>query len=353
MIKNRNLFYLIALGAAAIVSSCGKDDTPADETLVSSEYIYVLNSGSMNGNNASLSRYDLKENTVTKDAFEVQNGRRLGDTGQDIILYGQKIYIAVTGESTVEVTDLDANTIKQIRTEGAPRYLAVHEGKVYVSYQNGYVARIDTSDLEVEARIQVGRNPEQLTVANGQLYVANSGGLDYNTEAGYDRTVSVVDLATFTETKKIEVVINPTEIESDQSGNVYVISKGNYGDIPNTLQRINPSTGAVSVPEGLEGTCFTVAGNTLYSIYSQWGATVIYYYAYDAVNNRVLSNNFIGDTEISNPYQLNYDAAYERLFILTSDYRNDGDVYVFDRNLSFVRSFEAGLNPMKAVYVKK
>ncbi|MDR0395612.1 MAG: hypothetical protein LBH77_10685 [Tannerella sp.] len=353
---NKNFFYLLALGAAIalpLFTSCNGNDDPTDETLISSEYIYVLNSGNMNSNNASLSMYDVKENTVIKDVFEAQNGRRLGDTGQDMVLYGSKIYITMTRESTVEVTDLDAKSIKQIRTEGAPRYLAVYEGKVYVTYQNGYVARIDTGTLNVEARIQVGRNPEQLTVTNGKLYVANSGGLDYNTEAGYDKTVSVVDIASFTETKKIEVVINPTEIESDQSGNVYVISKGNYGDIPNTLQKIHSATDAVSVMEGIDGTFFTTAGNTLYSIYSQWGATDIYYYAYDAVSDRVLSNNFIGDTKIPSPYQLNYDAAYEHLFITNSDYRNDGDVYIFDKNHTFVRKFEVGLNPMKAVYVKK
>jgi YVTN family beta-propeller protein len=357
MIMKKNFFYQVALSMAVAVpffTSCSGNDDPADETLIASEYIYVLNSGNMNSNDASLSRYDVKENTVTKDVFEAQNGRRLGDTGQDMVLYGGKIYITMTGERTIEVTDLEAKSIRQIRTESGPRSLAVYEGKVYVTYQNGYVARIDTTTLEVEAKVQVGRNPEQLTVTNGKLYVANSGGLDYNTEVGYDKTVSVVDIASFTEIKKIEVAVNPSEVESDQSGNVYVISKGNYGDIPNTLQKINPATDAVSVLEGINGVIFTMAGNTLYAIYSQWGVADIYYYAYDAVNNRVLSDHFIGDTELSaKPDQLNYEATYEHLFIMTSDYIVDGDVYIFDKDRKFVRKFEAGLNPMKAVYVKK
>jgi YVTN family beta-propeller protein len=356
MIMKKNFIYRVALGMAFAVpffTSCNGDDDPADETLTASEYIYVLNSGNMNSNDASLSMYDVTENTGVKDVFEARNGRRLGDTGQDLVVYGDKIYIAMTGELTIEVTDLEAKSIRQIRTEGAPRYFALHEGKVYVTYQNGYVARIDTTTLEVEAKVQVGRNPEQLTATHGNLYVANSGGLDYNTEVGYDRTVSVVDIASFTETKKITVAVNPTEVASDQSGNVYVISKGNYGDIPNTLQKINPATDAVSVPEGINGVIFATAGHTLYAVYSQWGVADIYYYAYDAANNRVLSDRFIGDTEVSNPYQLNYEAAYEHLFLMTSDYVSDGDVYIFDKDLKFVRKFEAGLNPMKAVYVKK
>ena len=256
-------------------------------------------------------------------------------------------------ESTIEVTDLEAKSIKQIKTDGQPRSFTVHEGKVYVSYVNGDIARIDTVSLNVDATVQVGRNPEQMTVAKGKLYVANSGGFDHSTEMGYDRTVSVVDIASFTETKKIEVVLNPTQMESDNAGNVYVVSIGNYGDIPNTLQKIDTQTDEVSVVSGIDGTIITTAGNTLYSVYSQWGVAEIFYYAYNTTSNTVLSNNFIGDTNISGPYQINYDDAYESLFITTSDYTNDGDVYIFDKTNKFVNKFEAGLNPMKAIYVKK
>ena len=355
MTMNKKIFNLIALCAMMALSftSCSKDEDPLVELVIPSEYIYVLNSGRMNSNNASLTMYNLKDGSVTKDIFEAQNGRRLGDTGQDLVVYGSKMYIAMYTESTIEVTDLEAKSIKRIETGGQPRSFTIHEGKVYVSYVNGYIARIDTASLNVEATVQVGRNPEQLTVANGKLYVANSGGFDYSTEMGYDRTVSVVDIASFTETKKIEVVLNPTEMESDDAGNVYVVSKGNYGDIPNTLQKINTQTDAVSVISDIDGTIITTAGNTLYSVYSQWGVAEIFYYAYNTVNNSVISGNFIGNTNISGPYQINYDAAYESLFITSSDYTNDGDVYIFDKNNTFVNTFEAGLNPMKAVYVKK
>ena len=356
MIMKKKIFSLVALCAMMALSftSCNKDDDePFVEPVVPSEYVYVLNSGNMGNNNASLSLYDMKEGTVVKDIFEAQNGRRLGDTGQDIIVYGSKMYIAVFGESTIEVTDLEAKSISQIKTEGQPRYFASYGGKVYVTYFNGYIARIDTTSLSVDSKVQVGRNPEQLTVSGNKLYVANSGGLDYNTEAGYDKTVSVVDPATFTEIKKIEVVHNPTEIESDAAGNVYVISKGNYWDIPNTLQKINTQTDAVSVVSGIDGTIFTTAGNTLYTIYSQWGVDEILYYSYNTLSSTVLSSNFIGSTKITGPYQINYDSNCESLFISASDYTNSGDVYIFDKTNAFVNKFEAGLNPMKAVYVKR
>ncbi|MDR2916053.1 MAG: hypothetical protein LBV74_14715 [Tannerella sp.] len=357
---NKKFFTQVALCATMILpvfTSCSDDDEPTPEPVVSAEYVYVLNCGDMGSNNTSLSMYNIEDGTVTKDIFEVQNGRRLGDMGQDIVVSGSQIFIAMYGESTVEVTDLEAKSIKQIKTDGQPRALVADRGKIYVTYFNGYVARIDTASLEVEAKVQVGRNPERITVANNKLYVANSGGMDYNTEVGYDKTISVIDITSFTEIKKIEVIINPDNVVSDNNSGVYVISKGNYNmgnpPVPNTLQKIDVNTDEVSVVTN--ATMMTMAGNTLYYIYSQWGedGEEIMYYTYNTTNSSIVSENFIGDTKISGPYQINYDASYEHLFITTSDYRNDGDVYMFDKSNNFVKTFEVGMNPMKAVYVKK
>ena len=369
MTMNKKIFNLIALCAMMTLSftSCNKEDDPLppvepevpvepDEPLVPSEYIYVLSSGNMGSNNSSLSMYNKKDKTVTKDIFQTQNGRRLGDTGQDIIVYGSKMYIAVSGESTIEVTDLDAKSIRQIESEGQPRYFAVHGGKVYVTYFNGYVARIDTVSLEVDAKVQVGRNPEQLTVANEKLYVANSGGLDYDTEVGYDKTVSVVDIASFSETKKIEVVINPCDIVYDNKGKVYVVSIGNYFDVPNTLQMIDINTDEVYVMDDVNGTFLSVSQNTMYMMHSQYDTNwneIIKYYSYDLTENKVISDNFIGSTEVSKPYRIAADAVSGEIYITSSDYINDGDVYIFDKTCTFVDNFEVGLNPIKAVRIEK
>lgn len=353
---NRKIFYSIFLCATMMMlpffTSCSKDDDDDEviEPAETFEYIYVLNSGLMNGNNASLTRYSVEDKIVTQGFFEKQNGRRLGDTGQDILVYGSKIYIAMSGESTIEVTDLDAKSIKQIKTEGEPRGLAAYEGKVYATYYNGYVARIDTASFAVD-KVAVGRNPEQLTVANKKLYVANSGGLDY---PNYDKTVSVIDIATFKETKKIEVIINPCNITSDDNGNVYVVSVGNYGDIPNTLQKIAANTDVVSVVSDINGTYLATIGNTLYSIFAQWGEPA-FFYSYNTANNTVISNNFIGTTSVASPNFLSADEDSGDIYIsdISSGYTNDGDMYVFDKTGKFLFTFETGLTPMKAVKVKK
>ena len=205
-------------------------------------FIYILNEGLFNANNSSLTRYNVDDASVVKDCFAEANGKGIGDTANDICVYGSKMYIAVAEENVIWVTDKSARILEKIETAGKPRYLATAEGCVYATYYNGYVARIDTLAMCVDATVPVGRNPEQLCAVGGKLFVANSGGLDYNSEVGYDKTVSVVDIESFTEVKKIEVAANPANIVASENGFVYLVSLGNYSTVPNTLQCINPDT---------------------------------------------------------------------------------------------------------------
>lgn len=108
---------------------------------------------------------------------------------------------------------MDAKTAKHIGKIEIPnvRYIRFHDGKAYASSyvapvkfdQNarvGYVAEIDTTTLQVTRTVNVGYQPEELAIANNKVYVANSGGYMF---PNYDRTVSVIDLETFKEVKKL------------------------------------------------------------------------------------------------------------------------------------------------------
>lgn len=317
--------------------------------------LYFLNSGKMDSNNASLYFYNLSESKMYDELFLSKNGRGLGDTGNDMVIYGNKMYIAVYNSNTIEVTDLSGNSIKQIKPTGQPRFLTFYEGKVYATLYNGYVARLDTASLEIDATAKVGRNPEQIVVANEKLYVANSGGLDYNTEVGYDKTVSIVDIASFSETQKLEVVINPCNMVTDNQGDVYVVSMGNYTDIPNTLQRIDTQKDEVTTIEVANATEMASVGDKIYMIYSQYDANwnqVISFISYDAINERVISENFLEDPSIvAKPYKICADKTTGTIYISSSDYKTNGDFYAFDANGKYLNKWGAGLNPVKVIAV--
>lgn len=350
-----------ALASVKIVDLKPSDPTPEEpEPTVDNGGIYFLNSGKMGSNNAGLSFFSLNTMTMVVDTFMNVNERGLGDTANDMIVYGSKMYIAVYGSNVIEVTDLSGKSIKQIKSSGdvlLPRFFTSDAGKVYVSLYDGYVARLDTASLEIEAKVKVGRNPEQLAISNNKLYVANSGGLDYNTPIGYDKTVSVVDLASFEETKKIEVVTNPVNLTTDSQGDVYLVSMGDYGAIPNTFQRIDPKTDEVTTITETNATEMASTGDKLYMIYSQYDANwnqVVSYISYDAINEKVISDNFITDgTTIAKPYKIGADPVTGYIYVTASDYTNNGDVYAFDASGKKLFQFEVGLNPVKAVFVKR
>ena len=106
--KNFLVTFLLTAAFTALFSSCDSNsDSPQVNPAISTG-VYVLNEGQYQSNNASLTYYDLTTSTVTGDVFTVKNNRGLGDTGQDVLKYGSKVYIAIFKSSLIEV--LDANT---------------------------------------------------------------------------------------------------------------------------------------------------------------------------------------------------------------------------------------------------
>ena len=358
------LFVALVLGFA----SCSDDEgypvveppivePPVVEPPLAGTGSYILNSGKSGSNNANIAYYDYETGKVTYNVFESINSKGLGDTGQDIITYGDRTYIAVSGSAVIYVLDKTGKILSTIEStkdgkKQQPRNLTAYDGKVYVTYFDGYLAKINPNTLKIEAEVKVGRNPEYVRASKGKLYVANSGGLDYNTATGYDKTVSVVDVATFTEIKMLDVVINPDKMVVDSQGDIYVISNGNYNDVPNTLQRIDADTQEVT--QVGNATWMTICNDNIYIIYSQYDANwnqIITYSVYDAKAEKVLTNNFITDgTVLNKPYSISSDPVKKYIFIGTSDYKTDGDMYVFNTDGKLIKTFDTkGLNPI-AVY---
>lgn len=359
--KKFNLLWammIVALFSVSLVGCSDDDDNrkpepePEPEDVVSG--FYILNNGKEGNNNAGISFYNLEDGKVEADHFKTVNNRGLGDLAQDMIVYGEKIYVAVYGSGTIEIMDKKGNSIKQIKSEGVnpllPRYLTSHEGKVYVSLFDGHVARIDTVSMEIDKTIGVGRNPEQLVVANNKLYVANSGGLDWNTPVGRDNTVSVIDLSTFTESKKIEVTLNPKYMLVDSQGDIYLISWGDFDDVPNTLQRISSDEKVEVVGYATE---MAIADDKIYLMYSQYDADwnqVISYSVYDAIKEEMVADQFFSeDMQIKQPYKVL--TAGSTVFMAESDYTSNGDIYMLASDGTLKKKFEVGVNPEKIIQI--
>ncbi len=266
-----NKYFLYAFALAALTfTACSDDDDDKDDKgkVTPSTSAVVLNTGNWGGSDASIMRYDLTNDSITADLYYQANSENLGDLGQDIIKYGSKYYVTVGTPSKVVVLDGNMSVIKSIpfvnesSEATTPRYMAAANGKVYVTAYDNTVTRIDTISLASTGKVEVGDHPEGISYANGKLYVNNSG-------YGTGTTVSVIDEASFTKTKDIEVVVNPyTESVVAADGNVYIVSNGNYSDIYATVQRINTVTDEVD--SICNGSYIATYGNNLYVLYSEY-----------------------------------------------------------------------------------
>lgn len=322
--------------------------------------MYILNEGLFNLNNSTLARYSFLTNSCSYDYFRALNHRGLGDTANDMDIYGSKLYVVVNVSSTVEVIDLQSGlSVKQIPmltdngSSRQPRAITFDSGKAYVCSYDGTVARIDTASLEIDGVAEVGRNPEDLCVQDGKLYVSNSGGLDW-AGVGVDRTVSVVDLSTFAETKKIEVGPNPGKILAGPNHSVWVATQGEQieqGDYK--LVKINSQSDVVEKVYDEPVMDFAFDYNIAYLYNYDYSTGQTAFKVFDLTSGTVLRSQFITDgTNIERPFSIQVNPYSSNVYITEAyNYQVDGDLLCFtsEGTLMF-RLSGVGLNPNTVLF---
>jgi hypothetical protein len=115
--------------------------------------------------------------------------------------------------------------------------------------------------LSIQREVTVGYQPEEMEIVGNRLFVANSGGYR---APNYDNTVSVIDMNSFTEIRKLDVAINLHHIKKDNYGDLYVSSRGDYYDTPSSLYLLDAATGAVKKDFHIAVSEMTIVNDKLY-----------------------------------------------------------------------------------------
>lgn len=310
---------------------------------------FLLNEGNMGSNKATLDYFDYESGIYHKNIYGERNPgvvRELGDVGNDLQIYGNKLYAVINCSHFVEVMDVEtAKHITQISIpncryitfKGQYAYVSSYAGPVKVdpNARLGYVARIDTATLAIKDTCVVGYQPEEMVIVGSKLYVANSGGYRV---PNYDRTVSVIDLRTFKVVKTIDVAINLHRMEADEHGYIYVSSRGNYYDIPSQTYVIDSNSDEViDQLTQLANSEMTICGDSLYSYSSEWNyqtnqATVTYA-VYNTLTKDIVTRNFISDgseKNIRTPYGIAVNPETREYFITDAkDYVTPGTLHCY------------------------
>lgn len=372
-----NRFSSFVLTAAVILTgSCMNSKPPVGVLPEPGELgrLYILNEGVMGMGNSSIDFYDFADGTYVTDAFPAANPDvtlGLGDTGNDLAVYGGKLWAVMNGSDLVEV--MDASTMEHIRAIDVPacRDIAFSGRYAYVTSwagnvsddgdRTGMVYRIDINSLSIAGTVEVGYQPEDIAVLDGKIYVANSGGMT----DGYDNRLSIIDEESFSLEKTVEIAANICDIAPDAYGRLWISSPGDYYSVHSRIYVYDTVSGTVLksepganiLPEWINdirvssmystGSHLWVLGNE-----NEWDYTAgagkycLYTIDCQALTMTRTELSRTGAESISNPYGI-WVSPDEKTIAITdaASYTEPGYILFLDANLNFVSSFQTGFLP--------
>ena len=293
----RSLLLCMIASAVLLLTSCRSDEItyPSEyevlpmesrelSSFASNEPIgmYLLNEGNMGSNKATIDYLDFCNGCYIRNIYGERNPnviKELGDVGNDIQIYGNRLYAVINCSHKVEV--MDAHTCRRIGQVDIPncRYICFHAGKAYISSyvgpvsidpnaQLGAVFEVDTATLEITRKVTVGYQPEELVVYNEHIYVVNSGGYR---APDYDSTMSVISLKDFRQVQKIPVCLNPHRLRKDQYNQLWITSRGDYKDVQPQLICFSPATNSqLSIANAPAASEMVIVGDSMYYYGSHW-----------------------------------------------------------------------------------
>ena len=386
--KFSKYILFISLLALAVLGSCREDEeiylkevvpvTQPEYTSV--EGFYLLNEGMMQWNLASLDYYDYSTGSLSRDVYLSANPTvvmELGDVGNDIGIYGSKMYMVINCSDKVEV--VDKRSVKRIGQINIPncRYIKFYKGYAYVSsyvgpvvlegqgsdedvYQLGAVFKVDTTTLEVVDKCVVGRQPDELDIVDGKIYVANSGGYSQGAKIGYENTVSVIDIETFKEIERIPIAINLLGCKCDKRGILWVSSRGDYHGTESMLYAYDTQKRRLVKTLDVRVANTWMDGDSLYVISNEWsewseGFSTGTYKIINTKTMEVVNECFIADgtdAKIKKPYGIAVNPITKDILLADAySYVDYGFLYCFSPDGNMKWRIRAGNIPAHFVFL--
>ena len=342
--------------------------------------MYLLNEGNMGSNKSSLDYLDLSANDSTVHYFRNIYSERnpttvfaLGDVGNDIGIYGSRLWLVINCSNKVEVARAeDAVRIGKINIPNC-RYVTFRDQYAYVSSYVGSVSntstsplgsvyKVDTLSLEKVDSVSVGYQPEEMAIIDDLLYVANSGGYQGMTGQGYESTVSVVDIKTMQETDKIVVAPNLHHVKADKYNQLWVTARGNYMDIESSIYWLEKGAdGKMHVGGHLDQPVsdLCIVGDSLYFYGSQWSevtmTNTVTYGIIDVRTHQIVNARLSDAPEIQKirmPYGIIVNPIQRDFYLMDAkNYVSSGELLHFLPDGSFDWKVKTGDIPAHAAFL--
>ena len=382
------LYYILPL---LMLSSCRNDvmvvpmeDINTGGKTVKSEIIgmYLLNEGNMGSNKSSLDYLDLSGKDATvhylRNIYSERNPETvmmLGDVGNDIQIYGSRLWLVINCSNKVEVAQaddavrigkVDIPNCRYVTFKDRYAYVSSYVGSVYSGSNSplGSVYKVDTLSLQKVDSCSVGYQPEEMAIIGKKLYVANSGGYQGMTGQGYESTVSVIDLDKMQETERITVAPNLHRIRKDKYDQLWVTSRGNYMDSESKIYWLNKGgDGKMQVIGHLDQPVsdLCIVGDSLYFYGSQWSeitmTNTVTYGIIDVRTHQIVSTSLSDAPEINKirmPYGIIVNPIHRDFYLMDAkNYVSSGELLHFLPDGTFDWKVKTGDIPAHAVFLYK
>ncbi len=342
---------LALLSVLFTFTACEKEeeDPGGDGEITAAKGVLILNEGTFNFGNASLSLYDPETGMLDNQVFLQRSGRALGDVAQSLSSIGSELYIVVNHSATIEVLGLDSlQYLTSINLPGSPRRLVEREsGTALVSHlYNNKIDEVDLTSYTKSNSFPRTCEVDTINCGNEQLLIWQDKLLVSNYDANAVFVHELDDLSTYT---RIEVSanVNSMQLVGDL---LYVLCDGNYGQEPAMLYQIDLPSGemAYQIVVGSLGdratNLFDTGREFLYiqgDVYRQsYDLTQSPERLVDAAPGQVL-------------YGVAVDPEGERLYVADAiDYVQTGVVLVYDyASLSPIDTLRTGVIPSRFLFL--
>lgn len=356
MILLRSILLAALVTLAVLIDGClpTPSGVPVEEGRIDGPGMFVLCEGLWRQDNSTL-WFIADDGRLVRDVVGGLNkGLRLGDTGSDIHLRGDTIWIVVSTSRSIEMFHrrsglwLGRLRFPDLREPYAMAF--VNDSVAVCTFLNdASIAEFNARTLTVRVpRVEVGPAPEGITVVGSRVYVANSGLGDLRQAepgAGTVYVLAASDLSTLDTIRGLPNVMNV--LEEPRTGRVWCTYR-HVVSAPDSLGGVvlyDPSQRTVIQHYRFRSptsACVDPATGTLYVLHAAGVSRI--------VGGRL--STVISKSTSDAWYSLAWDRRTSRLIIGNArNYVTDGEVLVIDTVGTVISRVDVGINPGSIVAV--
>lgn len=342
-------FSLFTIAALVFLQGCYRDEiiiTTNPSTLPHKLGVYVLSEGNGIANQSALSFLSYANGDFS---YNITFPSVLGLYPDGIVDYSGTLYVTERGSpgNSGKIYKIDTTgVISASNSIGLNPYsLAVFNSKAYCTNgPDSSVSVIDLNSMAEIKRIRVGINPQEIIGINNRVFAANT-----RLPSGrIDSTVSVIDVNTDEQIFKIKVNTAPSSLAISKEGFLLVGTSGNGG----MIYKYSPTNPYQKLDS------FFVNSLTVGDISVDYNSNVLYFISNrnsivrldlsSRVTTTIITAGSSNEVEYINGYA--YDFKSQKHYIADAkDFTRPGYLYKFNSTGQAEAGYQTGISPRRVL----